>query len=252
MGMATLPVSAQEAADSAHSAQTQEQVKAIEQVIEELKNYPPPAPPSDRLEPPAPPPIMIPPPPADILEESKGSPPRLVSFEVLDLKPSDYPPEAWVANEEGTARFELAVSKEGKPTGCTILETSGFELLDAQTCAIAMERAEFEPAVNAEGEAVAGYHRDYHAWSKREPQFGANTVVDVSFTVTEEGEILNCEVHEMTGELSEDMRKSFEREPCPGINSRPRAVYRDEGGNPVAKQVRLKVVVDVADLALPE
>ncbi|MEL7196918.1 MAG: energy transducer TonB [Pseudomonadota bacterium] len=210
---------------------------------------PPPAPPALRIPPPAPP---APPSAPKSVLRSREAPPRLISYQAIDAKPADYPPQAWKEGQVGSVRFELAVDATGKPTQCTILESSESELLDAKTCEIAMARAEFEPALDVDGNPVAGVHRDYQVWSMRRPQFGPNTVVDVSFTLTEDGEVLNCQVIEISGELSERMRKSFEREPCPGMNRPPRAVYRDENGNPVAKQVRLKVLVDVTDPPAPE
>ncbi len=209
---------------------------------------PPPAPPIQSYpqpEPSRPSAPILPP-------KSREEPPQLISYQALEATPSDYPPQAWIEGQEGSVRFEIAVDAAGKPTKCTIIESSEFELLDAKTCEIAMARAEFEPALDLNGDPVAGVHRDYQVWTKREPQFGANMVVDVSFSVTEEGDVLNCQVHQLSGEMSEQMRKSFEREPCPGMKSPRKAVYRDENGNPVAKQVRLKVLAEVTDPAAPE
>lgn len=111
-----------------------------------------------------------------------------------------------------------------------------------------MERAEFEPALDQYGDAVSGTYTDSIDWRKRGPQFGADTVIDVTFTVTAKGETVDCVVNEISGETSSEMRQNFEREPCPGTNRRSRKVYRDENGVPIDKRVNLKVLVETNDI----
>ena len=51
--------------------------------------------------------------------------------------------------------FRLAVSPEGSVAGCTITQSSGAAALDTKVCELLEEGAQFEPARNAAGDAVA-------------------------------------------------------------------------------------------------
>ncbi|MDA9918607.1 energy transducer TonB [Erythrobacter sp.] len=184
------------------------------------------------------------------VEAKRGiSPPELTDFRLLEIKPTDYPPESWVNDEEGTAYFELTISALGQADHCTIIESTGYDALDIRTCEIALERGRFHPASDESGSPVEGTLRDYQVWTKREPQFAGTAVVHVRYDVDKTGKIMNCEVIEQTGAISENMRRTFEREPCPGMNRSPRAVYRDENGNPVAKSIDLQVIVKAETIA---
>ena len=67
----------------------------------------------------------------------------------------DYPPDAWLAREEGLVRFALDVAPDGRVTGCSILVSSGSRALDEGTCRIAEARGRLTPARDAQGRAVA-------------------------------------------------------------------------------------------------
>lgn len=67
----------------------------------------------------------------------------------------DYPEAARMRRAEGTVQFWLAVSIEGRVTGCTVTRSSGDSSLDEATCAILRERARCEPARDAQRRAVA-------------------------------------------------------------------------------------------------
>ncbi len=174
--------------------------------------------------------------------------PELIDFSTLQARPDDYPPEAWVADEEGSVYYSLAVDAEGDVTDCTVLETSGSELLDAKTCEIALARAQFRPAIDRDGSRMAGEHRDHQVWTKREPEFPGTATINVEYTLTAMGKATDCEVIEVSGEISQGMRRTMEEEPCPGINRPAQAPFRDANGNPVSKRVNLSIIVVVSDL----
>ncbi|MCW3836452.1 energy transducer TonB [Sphingomonas canadensis] len=50
--------------------------------------------------------------------------------------------------------FSLAVDAQGVPAGCTILDSSGVEEMDALVCRLMRQLARFEPARDAQGNAV--------------------------------------------------------------------------------------------------
>ncbi|MBC7522459.1 MAG: energy transducer TonB [Sandarakinorhabdus sp.] len=76
----------------------------------------------------------------------------------------DYPPSAFRARREGTARFEVAVDETGAPAKCTIIKSSGHQKLDDRTCELVMKRAKFKPARDDAGNAVPGTFRHLVLW----------------------------------------------------------------------------------------
>jgi TonB family protein len=56
----------------------------------------------------------------------------------------DYPSNSWLRGDEGRATFQLALGKNGRPTACTIIESSGHAELDLATCRLMMERAKYD------------------------------------------------------------------------------------------------------------
>ncbi len=170
-----------------------------------------------------------------------------LEYESVRPKPSDYPPEAWKAGSEGLVAYRLTVNAEGSPTSCEIVQSAGDAALDAASCAVVMERAKFDPARDEGGNPIEGVYEDSHNWRKREPEFPGTMKVHVAFTVDETGRSSDCDVMEVSGEISEQLRKSFEREPCPGMNRRARAPYRDAEGNPVERRVELVLSVTVEE-----
>jgi TonB family protein len=67
----------------------------------------------------------------------------------------DFPEPARLRGIEGTVGFRLAISAEGRVTGCTVTHASGDSSLDEATCAILIERARYAPARDAQQRAVA-------------------------------------------------------------------------------------------------
>jgi TonB family protein len=67
----------------------------------------------------------------------------------------DYPAAAIRSDLEGLVRVRLDVSRRGRVTGCTILQTSGSRILDSTTCRLLRERARFTPGRNERGRSVA-------------------------------------------------------------------------------------------------
>jgi len=161
---------------------------------------------------------------------------------------ADYPPASWAVGDGGSAEYELSVDTKGKVTGCEVIESSGHQTLDDLSCSISTERAVFEPAMDRDGQPVTSVFDMACSWRKREPEFPGTARVIVSFTLNEQGLTEDCKVMEFSGVTSERMRKSFEKNPCPGYTSRPRPPYRDENGVPVAKRVTMEFGTEVTDV----
>ena len=66
----------------------------------------------------------------------------------------DYPGEALVRGQEGTAQYELLVNEAGIVAGCDVPLPSGVPALDVMGCEVLQKRAKFSPAIDAEGKPV--------------------------------------------------------------------------------------------------
>lgn len=83
----------------------------------------------------------------------------------LNAYVDDYPASAIRAGEQGTVRFTLDISADGRVTRCSIVESSGSPLLDATTCRTLRARARFTPARDAAGNAVPDTIASSIRWS---------------------------------------------------------------------------------------
>jgi TonB family protein len=80
------------------------------------------------------------------------------------ISSDDYPPQALDRNEQGTVGVLIQVDATGAVSGCTVEESSGFEVLDAQTCRLVQMRAKYRPATDAGGKPVASQARARITW----------------------------------------------------------------------------------------
>lgn len=69
---------------------------------------------------------------------------------------------------EGTTRFEMIVTADGRPQSCSITVSAGNDALDKSTCNAFMKRARFSPAKDTSGVPVSGRYRGSVTW--KEPQ----------------------------------------------------------------------------------
>ena len=72
----------------------------------------------------------------------------------------------WIREElTGTARFKLAIDARGRVSDCTIIRSTGHDVLDAATCNLVTRRARFEPARDASGKPVADSYSGSVTWN---------------------------------------------------------------------------------------
>ena len=71
------------------------------------------------------------------------------------IRSDDYPLGAVLLGMEGTVRVQVRVNPSGKVINCVVQQSSGFAILDAQTCRILQARARFEPAQDSGGGVAA-------------------------------------------------------------------------------------------------
>jgi TonB family protein len=75
----------------------------------------------------------------------------------------DYPGHAIRNEQKGQVKFIVLVDEAGKQQDCTVTEASGIASLDAQTCAVIMERATFRPATVG-GKAIKSWMEGRIRW----------------------------------------------------------------------------------------
>ncbi|MEM7780389.1 MAG: TonB family protein [Pseudomonadota bacterium] len=74
------------------------------------------------------------------------------------LRPSDYPTYLVRARMEGTILIRLTVNTQGRASSCFIVNSERPQLFADAFCRALLRRAQFEPARNPSGEAVASYY----------------------------------------------------------------------------------------------
>ncbi|WP_226016883.1 energy transducer TonB [Novosphingobium sp. FKTRR1] len=77
---------------------------------------------------------------------------------------SDYPTNALRRGEQGVTGFTLTIGPDGRVRDCAITRSSGSADLDAATCNKIAQRAQFAPASNETGDAVAGRYSNVIRW----------------------------------------------------------------------------------------
>jgi TonB family protein len=71
----------------------------------------------------------------------------------------DYPFAARRHGWQGTVIADLTISARGTVDKCDVVKSSGYEVLDNSTCDILVKRAQFRPARDKSGNAVADIFR---------------------------------------------------------------------------------------------
>lgn len=95
-----------------------------------------------------------------VREDSKGDLRGLFSSD-------DYPWDALMAGKGGSVKIGLLVDERGNVADCSVLETSGVAMLDAQSCSIVRERARFTPAVGNDGKPAKDAFVQRIVWQTR-------------------------------------------------------------------------------------
>jgi protein TonB len=57
---------------------------------------------------------------------------------------SQYPARALAAGEQGSVGFNVTLDREGYASACEVTHSSGYSRLDAETCQLILNRAEFK------------------------------------------------------------------------------------------------------------
>jgi protein TonB len=77
----------------------------------------------------------------------------------------DYPDLARRRGIQGVTTYRLEIDANGQVTGCTIVISSGSELLDNTTCRLLRRRARFLPAQDGAGKNIPASYTSRFNWS---------------------------------------------------------------------------------------
>lgn len=75
-----------------------------------------------------------------------------------------YPARALAAGEQGDVEFRAAYNKHGYVLDCEVTRSSGYRLLDNETCEIVVRHARFKPALLNQGKARRGTLNGLFEW----------------------------------------------------------------------------------------
>ena len=76
----------------------------------------------------------------------------------------DYPYQAIRKAQAGMAHVVALVDEKGEMADCTVVETSGVAVLDAQTCIMIRKRGRFSPAIGPDGQPTKGVFSQRVRW----------------------------------------------------------------------------------------
>lgn len=102
------------------------------------------------------------------------TPTPLPTFDPISALPKNAPSSwirdrdyrsTWIRRElQGTASFQLGIGANGKVSDCRVTRSTGHSALDDATCKLISKRARFNPARNAQGEAISGTYSSSIQW----------------------------------------------------------------------------------------
>lgn len=108
----------------------------------------------------------------------------------------DYPETAARRGIQGTTGFRLDVGADGRVTNCVVTASSGDPALDSATCSVLFSRAEYLPARDASGRAIAGSNSGRVTWRLPAPEpepfasVRAPVRIDVTIRLDEAREVI--------------------------------------------------------------
>ncbi|GAA4036885.1 energy transducer TonB [Parerythrobacter jejuensis] len=153
-----------------------------------------------------------------------------------------YPADAYLAEAEGEVNYRLAVADDGSVEDCAITESSGSESLDDLTCNMLVERAKFEPAIDATGNPVSGTYEGSRSWRFRKHDLNQTTIAIVA-EVDAKGQTTSCRLEKLEGIPPKGFRNE---NPCRGL-FRGSGPWRDANGEPQARKLTFTVSLAVEE-----
>jgi TonB family protein len=93
-----------------------------------------------------------------------------------DVMLSQYPARAREAREQGPVGFRVTLDREGYATECVVTSSSGYPLLDNETCRLIMTRGEFRGITDEQGRRAGGVFEGVLNWKLPGPAGAATTI----------------------------------------------------------------------------
>jgi len=76
----------------------------------------------------------------------------------------DYPAKAVGTGAHGKVVARLRIDTTGRVSGCSVVHSSGFPILDTATCQVLQRRARYGPSIDSRGQPVAGTVDEAIVW----------------------------------------------------------------------------------------
>lgn len=67
---------------------------------------------------------------------------------------NNYPARALAAREQGLVAFKVSLDRDGQATTCVVTHSSGYPLLDRETCDLVLFHMEFKPVKDSAGRSA--------------------------------------------------------------------------------------------------
>lgn len=77
----------------------------------------------------------------------------------------NYPPRARAAGEQGVVHFTISLDRDGRLRSCEVTKSSGYPLLDDETCELMVAHGVFKPIRNASGRLINPTHAGSINWA---------------------------------------------------------------------------------------
>jgi hypothetical protein len=176
---------------------------------------------------------------------------------VMWVSNDDYPLEAIRFGQQGSTGIRIIADREGAPTSCVVVFSSGSQRLDGVSCDVVAKRGHFLPAKDRKGQAVAGAVRRNIIWrlpdtidpiipapadftlnSPKATPLAAGRSWSFAVEVDAKGKNRNCRA------MNEDVPAAASRSVCRQFKRRWRIdPLRDDRGNPIPSVQSISVDV---------
>ena len=80
------------------------------------------------------------------------------------LRSNDYPRSPLLMGASAIVHFRLMIDPAGKPSGCNVQQATNSPEFTGLTCQLLLKRAQFTPAHDAAGNAIASYYTNSVRW----------------------------------------------------------------------------------------
>jgi len=107
-------------------------------------------------------PTSAPPMPPPAVEVARPPQPHGTAASLFSV--DDYPASARGTGAHGKVVARLTIGTDGRVTGCNIVQSTGFAVLDQATCNILRRRARYGPAVDSHGMPVVSTVDETIVW----------------------------------------------------------------------------------------